>query len=245
MVRLGTFCNSCKFYIDNKCSHGLLDHFKSAGADVQFNEEDGHSVDRVCLYRRQHDWNTYLSLEESIKLVNQEVFISGSIVLVVKSIDGLKNALERLKDDQYKKFSLIFGYTNQVKYKDINSLIKEVGIENNYIFVKVFDESKIGHIIDESARKAKNGFIFTIDASQPFDTNMITKINHFVNKKMNRLFYVYGTNGYHQSVCFSVIYKLLKGHKLSDIDEKIKALMSSFEDNHIRTWKEINDEYRH
>jgi hypothetical protein len=243
MVRLGTFCSQCCFYdsTNKSCAHKLLDVFQSRDAQVEWHE-DGPSIDRICQYRRNHEWNEDKTIEEKIKLCQDHVYLTGTIAVLANNKDSLLSTITKLNSNpKISNFKFIIIYTN-IKQNDlldvcgnnINGQYKLVYAANNNINFQIY----------KSLVFAKNGYLFILDSNKIFDDNIIDKINYVVNKKLFRLLHVPGTDGLHQSVSMVHIYKWLKGdlevefkNKLEDISEQEKS------DAQILTWKEINEEY--
>lgn len=249
MVRLGTFCNECCFYQkDSKtCYRGYLDTFKNRNAEIQW-EEDGPKIDRVCPSRRTIEWSDGKNLIQCDKLVNEELYIKGSIILICNDINNLSKTLESLDNiDKIENFNIIVAHEDSIQLNDVAKLCNEKISNTTFSCIKNYEQD-VKYILFESFRKsAKNGYVFILDCDKDFDRQMFKKINNLVNHDMYRLLHVNGVdNTIHQQVTMSGIYKWLKGDILYSISDKINEIADQQKtDPQIMTWDEINEIYNY
>lgn len=237
MVKLGTKCNDCCFFYENtKCKHDLIEKFIDAGAEI-FSDNDGISIDRICQYKRPNDWNIDKSDDEKLKICQNEVYITGNIVVLAESKEDLAKIKELKNASNFKHIVL---YRN-IKSKDLLDICG-----NNFAEYKciLMAEDNLELQVYSAIKYAKNGLFIIIDCKKPFDKNLIDKLNNVINKKMFRLLHVCGTDGLHQSVNVSHLYKYIKGDLQFSMKYKIEEIAKEENsDPQIFTWKEINEEY--
>ena len=215
MAKLGTYCHRCGFLEDNQCTIGYLDAFKAAGATVTQGAE-GPVIDRVCVARRDQEWIENHSLED----LHDEMYIRGSVMILVKSLEGLKNTLEKLRQiPKIERFSIIVVNTMDESCREFCEDIDFA----EYLYIKTFldDEGEITH---DAFKRTKNGFLFILDSEENFDSQMIEKLNKAVNKDLKQVIHVKGRSGGHQSATISVLFRHVKGSLGMDISEKIEQI---------------------
>jgi len=241
MAKLGTFCNECCFYNPDKkdCSHGLIDMFTQREATIEWNN-DGPVIDRVCRYRRTRDWNEGLSLEEKIKLSEEEVFLSGSIILLVENIDNLKEIFSKLKDAAKNRFKFIISH--QCKLGPLLEITKELDIHASFVRSLDEDVSDKKRVFD-CLKHLKNGYIFIFNCSKEIDYAVFEKVHNFTNRLMHRVLHIEAIDQkLHQSVSMAHIYKWLNGDMMESFSNKLKNIASEeSSDPQIFNWKEINE----
>lgn len=246
-IKLGTKCSQCGYYQNNECTLGILDAFKQTGATVELTD-DGHVVDRVCPYRRTPEW----IVDNDLKTLINEVHVSGTLVIICKDdLNDLNIKLEKIKKlYQINKFKIVIVHFETMSRHDVLQVVTPHLEESQYLIMQVFRESfeensqvSLKRIADESFKRAKNGYMFFVETGYPLDKNMINKVNIVINEQMKRLLYIPATDGeVHGMVCMAPLYKVIRGHKTQDIQDKIKAMATEAEcDSGIMTWSEINE----
>lgn len=240
MAGIMTKCNGCCFFNseDGSCKQKLHDVFREANAKVE--TIDGVClIDRICQYRREDDWERDLSLEDKIKTCQDEVFISGTIILIADSLDSLSNAIDKLVG-QKDQFKFIILYKN-IKYNDLLEICGN-SFEQYKLINYLTDD--IAYHIHQSLKHARNGYVFVLDCNKNIDESIIDKINHVVNVKLMRLLHVPGSDGLHESVSMIHIYRWLKGDLGVSFEAKLLDISLQEEsDPQILTWKEVNEKY--
>lgn len=240
MAGIMTKCNGCCFFNseDGSCKQKLHDVFREANAKVE--TVDGVClIDRICQYRREDDWESDLSLEDKIKTCQDEVFISGTIILIADSLDSLSNAIDKLVE-QKDQFKFIILYKN-IKYNDLLEICGN-SFEQYKLINYLTDD--IAYHIHQSLKHARNGYVFVLDCNKSIDGSIIDKINHVVNIKLMRLLHVPGSDGLHESVSMIHIYRWLKGDLGVSFEAKLLDISLQEEsDPQILTWKEVNEKY--
>lgn len=245
-IKLGTQCNQCGYY-NNGCTLGILDAFKEAGAEVELTE-NGHVVDRVCPYRRLPEWTQ----NNDLKTLINEVHVSGTIVIICKDdLDDLSNKLNIIKRlYQIEKFKIVIVHFETTSRKAILDIAKLHLEDSQYTAMQVFRESfdensqvSLKQIADESFKRAKNGYLFFLETGYAFDKNMVNKVNIIINEQMHRLLYIPATDGeVHGMVCMAPLYKVIRGHKITDIQDKIESMAEEANcSTGIMTWTQINE----
>lgn len=239
MVKIGTSCSDCCFFDEEfNCSNNLLEIFKERNAEIT-TDSSGIIIDRVCLYERSLDWNNDKTLSEKIEIVNQETYVTGTIVLITDNEEEFKNTITSLKN--ISNFKVIILHKN-IKPGKLLEICGTLNISYKCIIMATND---IEMQIYMSLKHAKNGYLFIVDCSKQIDSNIIDKFNNFVNKKMFRVLYVNGTEGLHCSVSMIHLYKWIKGDIDIPMSEKILDISSQENsDPQIFTWKEIDEEYK-
>jgi hypothetical protein len=241
MAKLGTFCKNCCFYNKEQqnCMHGLIDIFRDRNAEI-VEEEGCHVIDRVCQYRRNHEWNEDKNLDEKLQICKEEVYIQGSIIVIANDIDNLKKTIEKLDSlENIEKFNLIIIHKG-IFFSDI----VKIEMKSKYVLVSM-KNNDINMQIYRVLKHAQNGYLFIIDSNQHIDHNIIDKVNNMVNKKLYRLLHVspIGEN-LHQSVSMTSIYKWLKSDLEYTFAEKLKTISEEENtDPQVFTWKDINEQY--
>ena len=247
-LTLGTNCKECIFFEDPKnCRLGKIDKLEKQGA---FFEDRGDElmVDRVCNFRRTEDWQEDRSIEECMEIANQEVKIRGSIVVYSKNIEELDKCISKLSNIKHiENFKIIVTHHSELLVKEVYNYIQDQDHFEEIVGVGVNEaETHTGeiHFSDEAFKRAKNGFIFTIDSSKDFDENILDKVNHFVYGEMGRLLYVPATEEFNTTVVMAVIYEFLKGNRFHDFAEKLQALAQHQAlASQITSWDKINEKY--
>ena len=240
MAGIMTRCNGCCFFNseDGSCKQKLHDVFRKANAKIE--TVDGVClIDRICQYRREEDWNSDLSLEDKIKICQDEVYISGTIILIADNLDSLSNAIHELSGSK-DKFKFIILYKN-INYND---LLEVCG--NSFEQYKLINylTDDISYHVHKSLKHARNGYLFVLDCNKNIDASIIDKINHIVNIKLMRLLHVLGSDGLHESVSMVHIYRWLKGDLGVSFESKLLDISSQEDsDAQILTWKEVNEKY--
>jgi hypothetical protein len=256
MASLMTKCNGCCFFDtkDSSCELDLHNVFRNVNAKVEV--VDGVClVDRICQYRRTEDWNDNKSLEEKMQICKNEVYLSGTIVLIADNIDNLSNAIDELIAPSRSmdlevlsrsKPSIIDQFKFIVLYRDINynKLLELCGnCFKQYKLINYLTDD-IEYHIHQSLKYARNGYLFILDSNKKIDVSIIDKVNNFVNIKLMRLLHVSGNDGLHESVSMVHIYKWLKGDLQIPFELKLKDISSQENsDPQTLTWKEINEQY--
>jgi hypothetical protein len=241
MVGLKTACKFCCFYQNATCSHNLLEKFEKHGADIVMH--DGSPIiNRICPYFRSSDWNQELPIEEKMSICRNEIYISGTIILIANDSSNLLQAIKKLNaNTEISNFKLI------VIYKDIKAsdMLDVCGnnIHGGYKLIKWLDHDIAFHVY-KALTYAKNGYLFILDTNKAFDEKIVDKIDFFVNKQLNRLLHVLPTEGFHESVSMIHIYKWLKGDLQCSFGEKLCDIANKENsDSQVLTWKDIDENY--
>lgn len=247
MAKLGTFCNKCCFYDAHKrdCLLGCHSLFKDREAEFVWEDDGGPSIDRVCPYRRKKEWEFSRTIEERMELATREVYVKGTILLHVKSLDDLIKTLDKISTiPRIENFKIIVSHSSSIKTCDMKELCEKRITFTQYCCVRHCDNSEEMQIY-HSLKEARNGYVIILDCSKDFDTNCIDKLNHFLYKKLFRLLHVNGVAGStHQSITMVSIYRFLKGDIQCSIGEKLKDI-AEYEnsDPQITNWEKIDEEY--
>jgi len=260
--QLGTDCKECIFFCNTEeapkdndtftfdikhCKLGKISKFEEAGAS--FEERDGKFlINRVCNFRRTEEWQEDKSMEDCVESVKEEVKITGTIVVYAKSIEDIDKCVSKLsKIKHVENFKIIIAHYSELLVREVFDYIQSQNHFEEIFAVQVNDaEVHTGqiHFLDEALKRAKNGFIFSIDAEKDFDGNIIDKIYHFLYEKMQKLLYVEETEEINGSVVMAVIYKFLKGNKFWSFKEKMEAMAKNQGiESQITSWDKINEEY--
>jgi hypothetical protein len=250
MIKLGTKCNDCVFFEDDECKVYALEAFEEAGASIT--KENGNTVvDRVCAYKRDDNWSDldkpYEDYDSLEKLID-EVYISGTIIVICKNdtskLDEVLKKINGIKNSH--KFKKVIVHLENVQRSSVLSVLEEYDADD-YTVMQIFSESisdgqiNLRSVADEAFKRAKNGYLYFIDSDKDFDDSVLDDLNSTVNIFMKRLLYVPPVDGeIHQMVCMAPLYKLLKGNKLDEIENKINIMAKSADcDNGIMTWEEV------
>lgn len=244
MAKLGTYCQHCCFY-DSKnktCHHGLIDVFKQRGASITEDDDSHIIIDRVCRYRRDKEWNKDLSLEEKANICCDEIFLSGSVILLVNDTSNLKETLTKLKDVTNNKFNFLISHST--KLSSVLSIAKDVDICASFV-KSVGDDISDEKRVFDTFKYLKNGYVFTLDTSQTIDYSIFKKIHYFTNKMMFRILHVKGNNDtIHESVSMTHLYKWLNGDLMEPFAKKLVTIAAAeSSDAQIWDWKTLNELY--
>lgn len=247
MAGLMTRCNGCCFFNseDGSCKQKLHDVFREANAKVE--TIDGVClIDRICQYRREDDWESDLSLEDKIKTCRDEVYISGTIILIADNKDSLIDAIDELIASSEHLPTIGDHFKFIILYKNIsyNELLVICG--NSFEQYKLINylTDDIAYHIHQSLKHARNGYMFILDCNKNIDGSIIDKINNVVNIQLMRLLHVPGSDGLHESVSMIHIYRWLKGDLGVSFEAKLLDISLQEEsDSQILTWKEVNEKY--
>jgi hypothetical protein len=241
MAKVGTLCNECCFYNRDKkeCGHGLIDMFTQRGATIEWND-DGPAIDRICRYRRTHDWNEDLSLEEKINLSKEEVFLSGSIILLVQDMDNFKDILSKLKDVTKNRFKFIISH--ECKLSSLLEITKELDIHASFVRSVDEDVSDEKRVFD-CLKHMKNGYLFLFNSDKEIDYTVFEKVHKFTSRLMHRVLHIEPIDEkLHQSVSMVHIYKWLNGDMMESFSNKLKNIAGEeSSDPQVFNWKEINE----
>lgn len=234
MVKLGTVCNECVFYKD-KCDLGMLEKFKERGAEIQMHD-DGPRIARICPYRRTPEWSKDLAYPSF--QVYSEVYITGSIVIKARSVDGLISTIDNLnRIPKIGSFLIVVMHDDSIAISDVKRCASRI-VFSEYQCVKTFLDGP--DALNEAFKRCKNGYLFILDSEKEFDIEMIDKVNFIVNEELFQLLHIEPIDE-NQSVTSAIMYKYLNGDIIKPIGEKIKEMGG---ESMIMTWEEVNDYYQ-
>lgn len=242
MVKIGTSCLDCCFLNEDKnCQQGLHSIFLNQGDEIISNESEVR-LNRVCQYKRSIDWNDDKSIENRISICKDEVYISGTILLISNNKENLEKIIDKLNtSSRIKNFKFLILYTN-IKSKDLLEICGNK-IKSSYRLI-LNTSSDLNDSIYRSLKYAKNGYFFILDSSKDITDNIFDKVNNFVNIKMYRLLHIKPTDGLHQSVSMVHLYKYIKGDIEMDFADKLKDISIQENSNaQVFSWEEINEQY--
>lgn len=252
MVKLATFCKECCFYLpdrkdDSSCFRGYIKKFRDAGAEITISEDEdsAHIIHRVCPSRRVEQWLDGRSLAEANKQLNSEIYIFGSITIIVNDIESFKTTLLKLKDvKNINRFKLVIAHGSEIQSAEIKPICQDLIDFTEYTCIKAFVfEPEL--IINEAFKRAKNGYILILRSDKDFDINIIDKIDNIVNRRLEKLLHIEPIDdSYHQSASMAIVYKAFKGDIGFSIGEKIRHLETEQgTDKMTMTWEEVNEKY--
>lgn len=240
MAQLATFCKNCCFYNsdDKSCQTGYLDKFQDCDSKIIW-EEDGPVVFRVCPSRRGLDWE-HKDDPNLSDILEKEMYISGSILLIANSLDGLSKTLDELSSiENINKFNLVIVHRGAVD--GMQKLCEDKITFTDFVCVKSYLDNT-DELLFDAFKRVKNGYLITLDSDKDFDSGIIDVLNSAVNHKMKKVLHVVGTDGVHQSATMCLLYKWLKGDMMSDITSKIKEITETQKlEPQIFTWKELDE----
>lgn len=242
MVKIGTSCLDCCFLNEDKnCQQGLHSIFLNQGDEIISNESEVR-LNRVCQYKRSIDWNDDKSIENRISICKDEVYISGTILLISNNKENLEKIIDKLNtSSRIKNFKFLILYTN-IKSKDLLEICGNK-IKSSYRLI-LNTSSDLNDSIYRSLKYAKNGYFFILDSSKDITDNIFDKVNNFVNIKMYRLLHIKPTDGLHQSVSMVHLYKYIRGDIEMDFADKLKDISIQENSNaQVFSWEEINEQY--
>lgn len=235
MVKLGTYCNECIFCKDNQCKLGKLEKFKERGTEVVY-DEDGPKVGRVCVYRRDAEWASNIADNHHWYALD-EVYISGSIVVKARSIDGLRSTIDKLNViPKIGNFLIIILHDESLSTKDVKECASNIAL-SEYQCIKTFLDGP--EATNEAFRRCKNGYLFIIDSEKDFDPEMTKKVNHLVNDELFQILHIEPIDG-NQSVTAAIVFKYFNGDIVKPIGEKIKEMGG---ESMVMTWEDVNEHY--
>lgn len=241
MAILGTYCGNCCFCEKEpfSCQLNLLETFAARGARI---DKENLTIDRICQYKRPSAWNVDKPHEERMLLCQDDVYISGTIVLIANKQENLESTILKLnKNNNIDKFTFIVIYSD-MQYINVFNICGNT-IRGKYRLIHAIDKN-ISMQILKSLSSARNGYLFILDTNLDFDDHMIDKVDHVVNKKLFRLLHIPGSSDLHQSVSMIHLYKYIKGDLQLPFKEKIIDIAGQENsDTQILTWEQINAEY--
>lgn len=240
MAQLATFCKNCCFYNndDKSCKTGYLDKFKSCDSKIVW-EEDGPVVHRVCPSRRTSDWE-HKDDPNLSDILEKEMHISGSILVIAGSIESLSKTLDQLSGvENIDKFNIIIVHRGSMD--GLQKLCEDKITYSSFMCIKSYLEDT-NELMFDAFKRVRNGYLITLDSEKDFDPSIIGTLNSAVNHKMKQVLHVVGTDGVHQSATMCLLYKWLRGDLMTDITTKISELT---EDQGLKsqtfTWKELDE----
>lgn len=242
MVKIGTSCLNCCFLDKNKyCQHGLHSIFLDRGAEIISNETKVE-LDRVCQYKRTTDWNNDKSIEDRISICKNEIYISGTILLISDNKENLEKSINKLNAlPHIENFKFLILYKH-IKSKDLLEICGNK-IKSDYKLILNINDD-LNNAVYRSIKYAKNGYFFILDSNKDITDNILDKVNNCVNINMHRLLHIKPTDGLHQSVSMIHLYKYIKGDTTIDFAEKLKDISIQENSNtQVFSWEEINEQY--
>ncbi|MCW4039972.1 MAG: hypothetical protein NWE83_04365 [Candidatus Bathyarchaeota archaeon] len=239
MAQLATFCKGCCFYNQEEkcCETGYLDKFKECGSKIEWTE-DGPVILRVCPSRRPLDWE-HKDDADIMNRLRDEMFIYGSVLVIAKSTEGLITTIDRLSETpNIHKFNIVVVYQDGLK--GIGQLCQEKITFTDFVSVRSYLD-EINEVVFDASRRAKNGYLITLDSEKDFDVNMLNVLNSAVNNKLKKVLHVVGTDGLHQSATMCLLYKWLKGNLMVDMASKIQEMARTQNlESQVFTWGELH-----
>jgi hypothetical protein len=168
------------------------------------------------------------------------MYISGSILLIVNSLDGVSKTLDELSSiENINKFNLVVVHRGALD--GLQKLCEDKITFTDYICVKSYLDNT-DELLFDAFKRVKNGYLITLDSDKDFDPGIIDALNSAVNHKMKKVLHVVGTDGVHQSATMCLLYKWLRGDLMTDITSKIKEMTETQKlEPQIFTWKEIDE----
>lgn len=237
MVKIGTFCKECIFN-KGSCELGLHEKWRNLGNLKE--SDDGFVIDRICQWRRDSNWDKG---DDPITKVNDEVHISGTIVIAFKEYD-IENIRSKLEDLSgmwmLKHFNVVVSLPINSLPKETLSICKELMPDITVDVNVVINEFTLEDFSTEAFRKAKNGYVIFLDGTKEIDNTIIKRLDDAINNKLMQIVFVRPTDGYHQSTCLSALYKFLYGNKQKTVEEKIDIMAKDQNLSRLLvTWGEI------
>lgn len=237
MVKIGTFCKECIFNKDS-CELGLHEKWKELGNLKESN--DGFVIDRICQWRRDVNWD---GGDDPITKVNDEVNISGTIVIAFKEYD-IKNIRSKLEDLSgmlmLRHFNVVVSIPIESLPQEVFAICKELMPDINIDVNVVVDDFTLEQFSTEAFRRAKNGYVIFLDGTKQIDTTLIKRLDSAINDRLMQIVFVRPIEGYHQSTCLSALFKFLYGNKQKTVEEKIDIMAKDQNLSRLLvTWGEI------
>lgn len=240
MAKLGTYCNECVFYEnDHKlCTLGKLDKFKGSGAEILW-ELDGPKVDRVCMYRRPFSWLNGKTIQECSLQVKEEVYLSGTILLLVDHLEDLPTSIDVLsRVKNIDRFKIIMSHPESVSMDEVKKIADKIDFAESLCMLSFISEEE--KRIFACFKKSRNGVFVILDCSKSFREDILDRINNVINEEMIRVAHIQPVDGYHRSVTSTVMYNHLYGDIQKSIADK---LIESEASNLIMTWEAVDEKY--
>lgn len=251
---IDTACEGCVFVkmdgdSQEGCLAGALDGFRSKNTPIKDQTIDGERTliicGRVCMHRRLSDWVPNFSLTEKTTLVKDEVIPPITfIVFHTSTLERLRQTLSSIKHvDKFNKVSIVITYYTKNR-QELVSLVEDLRITECVTFVSILDKDV--SYIQEAFRVTKNGYLITVTSGFTVPSDVILKLNHALNNKMERVMVVSpvdSQNNLRTIMC--TIAKALKIDTLYSIEEKIEELQKEqgLTEKLIFTWGDIDEYY--
>lgn len=225
MVEIGTFCSQCTFFNSGDCDLNLIKKWESLG-NVKQSSDSEVVINRICMYRREKEWNKDLSIEEKISHVKRDVYIKGSVIVFCKNNDlsGLDKTLSKLKTvNRIERFFPVIIADNTSTLESVVDIVKS-HFKKFKAMISLEDKSTNG-MVDQAFRNVKNGFIFVLNASKDFDSSIFDNVNTVVNIDLKSFVYSQSDDGdFHQCIFVAAVYKHLGGNKEFGFEQKMSEL---------------------
>jgi hypothetical protein len=243
---LGTDCRECIFFKDPKeCKLDKISKFEKNEALFEISDEK-FMIGRVCNFRRTEEWRKDKDMDQCVDDVKKEVKISGSIIVYADNMHELDECLQNLsKTKHVENFKIIIAHFATLPMREVFDYIHAQEHVSNCIGIGIKEgEDEEINFLDEAFKRAKNGFLVTIDSAKKIDKNILDKLYKYVYEDMDRLLYVPPTDGIHECVVFAFIYKYLRGNKFWTFEDKLKEFTEHQNlESQITSWDEINEKY--
>jgi len=159
-------------------------------------------------------------------------------------MNAVDECLQNLSKTKYiENFKVVIAHFDDVDVKQLYDYLQEQEHLEDVVAVRIYDDGEI-NFLDEAFKRAKNGFVITVDSQKKIDTSMLEKLQDYIYEKMKRVIYIPPSTGIHECVVFAVVYKYLKGNKFWTFEEKIQEFSKDQGlESQITSWKEINENF--
>ena len=237
-MAIGTHCNECVFYQEDKsCYLGNIETFRKSGARIEENPDI--QIDRICQYRRKYGWENVnvvtLDLPSLKERVESEVYIFGTILILVKDIESLKQKIYQLSKVKYiERFLVLISHDTTVPQDQVKEEAKAIDYTDYRCILHLEGEST-KNVLDDF-KKSKGGFFFIVESDKQMSDSLIEDVNSLINVRLSRTAHIAPTSGLHQSVTIATIYDYVFGDVGETVANKLRETDGGYM---VKTWEEV------
>jgi len=237
-MAIGTHCNECVFYQEDKsCYLGNIETFRKSGARIEENPDI--QIDRICQYRRKYGWEnvngTTLDLLSLKEKVESEVYIFGTILILVKDIESLRQKIHQLsKVKNIKRFLVLISHDATIPQNQVKEESRAIDYTDYRCILHL--EGELTKNVLEDFKKSKGGFFFVIESDKQMSDSLIEDVNSLINVRLSRTAHIAPTSGLHQSVTISTIYDYVFGDVGETVANKLRETDGG---DMVKTWEEV------
>lgn len=193
-----TSCKNCAFavYSDKtqiSCEFDRISKFKDDVIEAYDNDCEFYLIDRLCTFYRDKAWGYSVSDKDKVQ---KESAIGFDVIFNCDNINATQAQIitHFINSNKYyipkTNIVLIHRYDN---YSDVKIHISNIAKSTkNDVNITMCDN--IENTVHQLVLKSRNGYHCLVNHPELLETNTLTRLNHFVNYDLNKLF-VANVNG--------------------------------------------------